>query len=521
MSLDIYYNDDQPFGPHASPDATAPKIMAKLVDQDNWINGRIKLNKPSLIVGRRGSGKTSCIYSLYIDKGYQIKTLINTGDLFTEVVSRIDTVDELQTAEKSAEIWGALLIAQFAFDLYKQYQGTHLRDDRFKSIHDFLEKLGVTEDFSLIKVVSKLLSEIRKAEDSEIGPIAGALNDTFFAIEDAKKIKQKCEDFMSQHNLRGVILVDSLEEYKIDASRTGAALKGLLHYVGRTGAAASRIHVCCCLPSEYMQYFERISSNPMKDFGRMQTIFWTPKEIVKLCARRFMIYLDLHQRDFIRENKVMKEDIEKGNYKSFLSALLPDKLTNLNGVQEDSVAYILRHTQLLPRHAIMILNAIAGNCLLRNGGLISKFADEDIRQGILDCENLLCLGVWTSYQFVYPNVEKICQSLLPKLGHVFSIGEFQKVNRQFGRGITGDWEEALQILIDVGAVGICDEKKDNHSRYITGVFSYTFPRKLVHGNAPLYCIHPIFYRAFHAGPRVNRSNSDDFRPILPHSVDLQ
>ena len=70
-----YITKDEPFGPIDSTDIDSNDIDALrlLFEQQNRIYKNLR-NRPSIIIGRRGSGKTYYLRSVFFDKAYKHRT---------------------------------------------------------------------------------------------------------------------------------------------------------------------------------------------------------------------------------------------------------------------------------------------------------------------------------------------------------------------------------------------------------------------------------------------------------------
>ena len=66
-----YITRDEPFGPIDSGDidSSDAKALLMLFDKHNWIYKNLR-SRPSIIIGRRGSGKTHYLRSVIFDNQY-------------------------------------------------------------------------------------------------------------------------------------------------------------------------------------------------------------------------------------------------------------------------------------------------------------------------------------------------------------------------------------------------------------------------------------------------------------------
>ena len=112
-----YITKDEPFGPIDSIDIDSNDLNALklLFEQHNWTYKNLR-NRPSIIIGRRGSGKTYYLRSVFFDKQYDFYTEIRTARVLgnmTRVIQRM-TKDAV-FPEMVSELWEIVLwISVFA-----------------------------------------------------------------------------------------------------------------------------------------------------------------------------------------------------------------------------------------------------------------------------------------------------------------------------------------------------------------------------------------------------------------------
>src|ERR1051325_11536015 len=85
-----YISHDQPFGPIDAEDIQSPDMMEELFDQQNRVYREL-ISRPSIIIGRRGSGKTASLRSLLLNERYtDAASELKTPELFTHVTQLIE-----------------------------------------------------------------------------------------------------------------------------------------------------------------------------------------------------------------------------------------------------------------------------------------------------------------------------------------------------------------------------------------------------------------------------------------------
>src|SRR5687767_14684819 len=97
-----------------------------------------------------------------------------------------------------------------------------------------------------------------------------------------------------------VILMDSLDDFRLDIDSVSHSLQGLLKFVGSMNKPRDVVDIRFCLPSELFRKIIKLSSNPNKDFRRALKLQWTASELVLIGAQRLMYYLALYYPGFLR-----------------------------------------------------------------------------------------------------------------------------------------------------------------------------------------------------------------------------
>src|SRR5258707_9067385 len=106
-----YITKDEPFGPIDSGDIDSKDLKALLMlfEKHNLIYKNLR-NRPSIIIGRRGAGKTYYLRSVFFDKQYDFYTEIRTARVLshmTRVIQRM--TQEAVFSEIASELWETVL----------------------------------------------------------------------------------------------------------------------------------------------------------------------------------------------------------------------------------------------------------------------------------------------------------------------------------------------------------------------------------------------------------------------------
>jgi hypothetical protein len=330
-------------------------------------------------------------------------------------------------------------------------------------------------------------------------------------LEDAKTVVLRN---LKAKDKKFAILMDSLDDFQLDIESVGRALQGLLKIVGSMNKPRDLVDIRFCLPSELYQQFIKLSSNPNKDFRRALKLQWSASELILIGAQRLMFYLALHYPDFYK--RYVKLDLTRRSDALILfGAVLPERINSPTGYQEETISYILRHTQLLPRHFVILLNSIFKNS--GNGGRTNRFpvTEEQVINGIRQVEDFMVREIFVAFNLIYPTAEETCRRCLPELGHKFTMADLHRVFTRHGKAVFGSDNlfDFQRMLLEIGAVGrvIPGGPKD---LYIKGSFEYTISHQLSLSQNDELCVHPLFSGIFH-------SSGKQERPVYPYGSVLE
>jgi len=324
---------------------------------------------------------------------------------------------------------------------------------------------------------------------------------------------------MRAQDQRPVVLIDSMEDLHSELQALARPLAGLFGLIGRADRSAEQeCDFRFCYPSELWLKLSDFAANPLKDAENHIAIRWNAKELLQIAGHRMAIYLKLH------EPAVLTELFGRRAYnpRSFDDALtvlghvLPPTITNLVGIEENTVAYLMRHTQLLPRHLLRILNGIMQrNRELGNEPL--EVTEEAIVEGVGRVEELLVAEIFSAYSAVHPRARAACRRAIPELDLSFSDGDLHRTFNRTGIAKTTDLDffGFKEMLVQIGALGRVMRRTD---RYIEAEFDYTLPSTLYTGHGDDLCLHPLFSRVFRARGVYDRKKNGP-SSVYPYGSD--
>ena len=500
-----YITKDEPFGPIDSVDID-PKdidVMNRLFERHNWIYKNLR-QRPSIIMGRKGSGKTYYLRTVFFDRQYDFYTEIRTAHLLGHISSVIQGMTkDAVFPETLSELWETILWTCVLSEIRKQRL---LSSQELYVVNTYLEKVGVQGNDMVDDVLWKLANLFDDVMNSDPRDGVSEIMRRFdrVAFDDAKSTVLDSLKFSKKSF---VILMDSLDDFRLDIDSVSRSLQGLLKFVGSMNKPRDVVDIRFCLPSELFHRIIKISSNPNKDFRRALKLQWTASELILIGAQRLMYYLILYYPEFIKG--ISPLDVTKrADALMLFNKVLPETITNQAGFQEETMSYILRHTQLLPRHFLMLLNSIFKG----SGSSSNPFPvpEERIINGIRKVEEFIVSEIFVAFKLIHPTAEVTCKRCLPELGHKFSVGQLHQVFTRHGKAVFGGegMFEFQRMLIEIGALGRVIPGKETDV-YIKGNFEYTVAHELTISHDDDLCIHPLFSGIF-------GSNSRRDRPVYPY-----
>lgn len=501
-----YITRDEPFGPIDSIDiaSTDIKALEQLFQQHNWIYKNLR-NRPSIIIGRRGSGKTYYLRSVFFDKQYDFYVELRTAHVLGYVARVIQRMTkEVIFPETVSELWETILWIGVLSEIRKH---PVLPLDDLNLINAYLERVGVREhgkvEDALLNVATILDEIMNQNTQNAASDFLRGSNE--ISIDDAKAAVSRS---LESSKKTFVVLMDSLDDFHLDIDSVARSLQGLLKVVGAMNKPRDVVDVRFCLPSEVYHRFIKISSNPNKDFRRALKLQWTAGELILLGAQRLMLYLALYYPDFWK-GILPLEPTRRTDALKLFQAVLPEKITNHTGFQEETISYILRHTQLLPRHFLMLLNSIFKNSGISQPRHPFPVSQDRIVNGIRQMEEFMVGEIFVAFKLIYPTAEETCRRCLPELGHKFTQADLHKVFTRHGKAVFGSDSlfDFQRMLLEIGAVGRAIPGKES-DLYIKGYFEYTVAHELVLSQDDELCIHPLFSGIFRRGTKD--------RPVYPY-----
>ncbi|GEM_PF-731824 len=537
--LTDYLTENQPFGPEDAALIHDPYCKRMLFQGENNIYSRLRQH-PTYIIGRKGSGKTAFLHSGYAGDERTCIIDLNSASAFALILRTVQSlgVNSLYV-EPVAKLWEMSFWLALMFNASSARVGGYGQDfflcpNARSVLRSFLAAVDPSYDqhttaqflVAALGFYRKLAAE-RGCQPEAIADLV--VNATVSEGSFGSTQRLVMEDF-EKRQLRALLTIDSLDtradpsdKYDIGRDEVNLAITGLLKCLGAFSQAHRFFDVRFCLPSERYYEFLGLSSNPAKDIVNSVMLRWTAGELMCIAAHRLSMFWREHVSYHGHHAQYIEklEPHKKRHASQILEHLLGGNLTNNLGQEEDSISFVMRHTQLLPRHVLALLNSIcsvqkeAGQPLARIGGQVT-------RQGVARVEEAICHEVFAAYRHLYPRAEQVCAACIPELAVCFDYGALHVVFNQHGKRAFGseDFDDFRRMLVEMGIIGRvmeggADGGVGRHSdRYILGMFEYAAGRRMVVGTTESMCLHPLFSELFRARP------SGASKVVYPYGSDI-
>jgi energy-coupling factor transporter ATP-binding protein EcfA2 len=485
ISVSDLYTPSFPLGPHISPERLERPELELLFDPENKLVNQLNHEK-SVIVGRKGSGKTTLLTSVQIlDKDKKSRFYyLPSSDLFAQIVREINGLsDGVVFVEQVGRLWDFVLwgvVFKFVASTYKD-----------KDIASFCSALGLTDEQSPYEIISRMLVTIKSFPPVD-WPLPEKIAYKQIGNLSFLKAKEIAAARLAREKTTIYLLLDSLEDFKLDIPSYGTALAGLLRCLGEFNEPRIKSVVLrCCLPAERYFDYMKLSTNPLKDFRSTMLLHWSAGELIHLSAVRYSKFLKEYYPDFY--NREIRDLIltDRQHLEKFWNLIFPDPVRSRLNVDENPIAYIMRHTQLLPRHFIFFMNEIISDSLKQENKAYGIDSSR-IRTGIRKAEPYIYEQIIEAYTTPLQQPKQACDHVLKELNSTFTWSDFDKIAQKVTKlGIPGasDRAELMRLLTEIGAVGRVVGKSE---RYWEGVFEYMLPNKLAFSEVDKFCIHPVF-----------------------------
>lgn len=472
---------DYPFGGlTAEAEAADPERYATELYFPHVSDGRHEQARSAsckFIIGRRGSGKTSLAYYLQTqkDEPYRAFVLIHShGNTFGRIHKEVsDSIASkgMPFGEDVARLWSLAIWTAIMSELDKRgfvhsaavktYLGA-ARGPIFKGTQIFID--------GLVSLVSKsgsgMLDWDRLSSVLEEASYSRALEDTRSALDRLDRV---------------AVVIDTPEECLRTSAET-ASLMGLLMAVNRPQSEYHRnLHLKCLVVSEVWAHV----SSRMPGIDRYDPLMlrWSVVDLMSLMCYRYNNFVAEHQfSEAVPPGVIHWKSPAEVRHRVW-DHYFPTSAPGPSGFMETTVELVLRHTQLRPRQAIAIGNAITRE----SRGW--RFRNSQVTKAVVDRAEWLCSEIFASYVDIYPNAEMLALENFRGRPAVFSA-EGMNLSAAI-------WDTAYQLGI-AGPVIRKSKRREpepDFTEYQDAEFEFcNSAARLWRPSSGLVAIHPIFHK---------------------------
>jgi hypothetical protein len=501
------------------------EVFRKLYDETNRVHQIARTENPFFIVGRKGAGKTAFLLGAAFSEQADV-VLIKSEDVYTEVnklCARYEERNGPVVADALVHVWEVLLYhaAMLQIVRSKRIENSPALQSLWSYVCVFGEPTDIEPD-SLVASVGALITEKLVADS-----LGQSFREACWSIDpgrgsSAEAAKWTKEILQEAAPTTVYVVVDNLEDLHKKLNEFADVVTALFRLVSRSVAGRRELRmpfrIRFAFPAELRPRLRELAANPEKDFRKPLTIRWTASELIVLVGHRLRTFLDLYFPTAPKELGLPREHdpADRQAAKKTLRAVLPEKIINGLGAEEDPVAYLMRHTQLLPRHLIIILNEIMSSAVrgLKTGDLPQANADQVV-DGVDKAESLIVDGILTSYMYEYPKVGDALDMIKNHVNVVEPVSNLHKVFNKASVARAGlSFDEFVDACLAVGALGVVNED-DPHGRYVQGEFSYTFVGEVLRPveDRDEVCVHPLFVSRLFGRHRIQELVRDRTRAV--------
>jgi hypothetical protein len=512
-TLHELFSVNEPLGPSFIDPEIDDHVLQQIYEGKVRPYDNLSPEDSSYIVGRRGSGKTTLLLAS-TGFGSQPNLRLHESAILSGLKDLIQSVERdyrSLSLEDSVDIWQLVFTVCGA-----TYLSAESRDSPERiQMHEAIGALEIACGYHLsgpTEVVNATLDLVLSKARSEgvQGSFKGWLDRIALADVTMRRLRELVDEDLKRVAWRLTVLIDSLDEMNRRPTYYALALSPLLCILGRQARLRPPLHgiyIRCCFPSEMMPVLDDISDNPNKDFNGICYIQWHTSELLQVVDSRLDILATVLADDGDDALRRRLQTLTSLTPRDRVCGLLPETVHNLAGSEEETLPYLYRHTQLLPRQLLKLLSSLfRGRDRIERLSRTGRALESDILGAVLRTEAELVTEVLTAHKATFQSGRQILDDLVPNLPSTFAVAELQGLYESLGlRRYATSFEEFRHILIGMGVVGRVERETE---RYIRGEFAYTFPSGFNPAEDDQLCLHPMFSR--HQGRRPSAR-----KPIYP------
>lgn len=489
--LNIEIDDTCPLGRSTASDSSGERSPIKYLYANCLAFEKAIPETSRIITGRRGSGKSSLIKAIHLGCYYDIKISVEHKEFVSWVTESVNNFTNYSLDDLVDEI------KYFFWFLVFQNLSKN-KPTRCENIRNFLKNVsGADEE---IRVISVLKAWAKKNADNKgtLLNVSSGIITAIFQENGSNFIDAKKEAKEILKGKKVVILIDSPLEIDFENKFKSDVFSALV-----LATSTFQPDEALIIPKYFVstENYEKIKSTAVnwdKVEPRILALRWTPHELLLMMAKRLMFY------EFYKKLNT-SDSLSFINLKTIENAIeiihkyTEKKVHNkVRDKDEDTVQYLLRHTQLTPRQVIEQGNSIWSLSLEESQNLFATA--HQIRIGVSNRERHNAEDVFEWYKKQYPSAEKVCNLIFSGKDQYISYKDFIVINQQLPdteeySKYKNDTYYFRRMLYETGCLGVVI-KKDllEENLYIVARFESEVDGKLDVGGDNILVVHPMFVR---------------------------
>jgi len=435
-----------------------------------------------LIIGRRGSGKTALAqsFSFRHEGAAPIYISVDNPRTYREVLA-----DVSGDSQQPRDVSVARLCHVWEYTIWRLIE-TELREVYSPRQPDASSRVKrILEDLYAL-----LFSEEVEFEDSDDRLV------DLLSNSELEKIKRDAKRIAKSRPI--IVVLDTLEKYDLTDENLINAVAALIQFSEdfNQDFSSDNIHIKTLMSGEVFPHLEEeVLDNPSKSIRDQVFLLWRPRDLLRLIAWRFYLYLSLHKQ--LRQES--QHSINWSSYDDVLEKMwIPyfgEYVTNGRGIREHTFPYVLRHTQMRPRQLIILCNSIAAATQQNKHSTFPVMHETDIVAGVKAAEDRLATEVINSFSAAYKNIAGILDSLQGCPMNFPGKELDRRAHHTASEWPVGDYGQSAfrRLVAELGIVGRVRKRTEN---VIDAEFEYSIPRRLSLMQSDDCVIHPMFYSRF-------------------------
>ena len=486
------------------------KVFINTSDYSNTL-----LPKHSIIVGRKGSGKTAIVHGMEMDfvKKFEMEIKISGKEIEFKTISSIfhgiinSVKDRVECRPVLTNMWFHAIITRLMLEVKTlEIKNTkkELKKD-FSNVEKYLIKVGKNE-----KNFKSLTIDILNSINDSIHSLVGKNNPSKSLVDIISNypIERLSYDeaFTSlqrilEHTNGYLITFDNIDryfeshsDYYDGESNTATYLRYIFEslvyavYDIRRSKIRNKVFIKALIPKDKFEPLQMRDSDKINQL--VKYIQWNKSELEKFVSKRIA-----HSLNIKNDDNTLSTQLDRTWYKIF-----PVEVENLTvGQKENSFDYILRHTQYKPRDIQIYCENIIATAVSTKTPITSDL----IRKKVAQHSPELVKYSLDEFGFEFPNLRYLL-NLFKNKSNILSYEQVYEIIQQGIRnvrflkqstlnlGVTDDEkiEKILEFLYGYGLLGYSKESRKNNSKEYH--FHYTDSYTMIITEKDLV-IHPMFY----------------------------